>query len=55
MYKIKNEVFSRQKWIEEDCVFTYSCNCDMCPYVIYDENGSRKCEKDMYDKCTNKG
>ena len=43
--------FNRKQWIEQDCVFTRSTRCDACPYVIIDENGSRKCEKEMYEKC----
>ena len=42
---------SRQEWIEKECVFTGSINCDYCPYVVYDENGSRKCEKEVYEEC----
>lgn len=43
--------FDREKWIKDDCVFTHSCSCDVCPYVIFDENGSRKCEKEIYEEC----
>lgn len=45
--------FNREQWIKEDCVFTGSLRCDACPYVVYDENGSRKCEKEMYEQCIN--
>lgn len=43
--------FNRQEWINKECVFTGSLTCDACPYVVYDEFGSRKCDKEMYDKC----
>ena len=47
------KAFNRKEWLENDCVFTGSLNCDACPYVVYDENGSRKCEKEMYEQCIN--
>lgn len=47
------KAFDRKKWIEEDCVFTGNLGCDACPYVVYDENGARKCEKEMYEECMN--
>ena len=45
--------FDRQKWIDEDCMFTRDLTCDACPYVVYDKFGSRKCDKEMYDRCKN--
>lgn len=42
---------SKKQWLEEECMFTYCTNCDMCPYVVFDDNGSRKCEKEMYERC----
>lgn len=45
-------MFNREIWIEEDCVHTHSTNCDACPYVVYDRDGSRKCEKELYEKCS---
>ena len=54
IYKREDLHMSRQKWLEEECVFTGSCNCDYCPYVVYDENGSRKCEKEVYEECRGK-
>lgn len=46
-------MFSRKQWLEEDCVYTGSLKCEACPYAVYDENGSIKCEKEMYEKCMN--
>ena len=44
---------SRQEWLEQECVFTRSLRCDACPYVVFDDNGSRKCEREMYENCAN--
>lgn len=45
------KAFNRQQWINEECVFTGLTKCDACPYVVYDENGARKCDKEQYHKC----
>lgn len=47
------ERFDREKWIKEDCVYTGRIHCDFCPYVIYDKFGSRKCDKEQYERCVN--
>ena len=47
------EIFDRDKWIEEDCVPTGCTCCDACPYVVYDEYGTRKCDKEMFEQCRN--
>lgn len=46
------ETFNREDWIKNDCVYTGSERCDACPYVIYNEFGSRKCDKEMYETCS---
>lgn len=43
--------FNREKWINEECVYTYRTACDMCPYVVVDHKGHNKCEKEMYEEC----
>lgn len=43
--------FNRKEWLENDCVYTHNCGCDACPYVVYDDFGSRKCEKELYEEC----
>lgn len=45
------EVFNREKWLKEDCVFTNNEGCAACPYVVSDETGYFKCDKKMYEKC----
>lgn len=42
--------FNRKEWLEKECVPTGSTLCDMCPFCVYDGE-TRKCEKDMFDKC----
>ena len=50
-----NEIFNRKEWMDNECVFTNKMGCAMCPYVVYDELGRRKCEKDLYEKCDKHG
>jgi hypothetical protein len=45
------KAFIRKEFLEKDCVSTGSFRCDACPDVFYDENGTRKCEKEIYEKC----
>ena len=44
-------MFSREKWLEEDCVYTHMHGCIMCPYAVYDKDGICKCEEEMYESC----
>lgn len=48
---MNTEKFDRDWWIENICMFTYSCSCDACPYVVYDQYGRRKCEPEMMRRC----
>ena len=47
-------MFNREKWLEEDCVYTYKRGCAMCPYAVYGKDGICKCEKEMYEECVGK-
>lgn len=39
--------------IEQETIPTGNCNCDYCPYVCFDRNGTRRCWMDQYEKCMN--
>ena len=43
--------FDREKWINEDCEVVYHDWCAACPYVVYDELGRAKCDKEMKKEC----
>ena len=45
------EVFDREKWIREDCVYTHTYSCVSCPHVVTDETGYFKCDKKRYENC----
>lgn len=45
------KIFNREDWIENGCVPTMDTWCNACPYVVYDMNGTRKCDKKMKEKC----
>ena len=45
------EAFDRDKWIEEDCVYTNNETCAACPYVVGDKDGYFKCDKKMHAEC----
>lgn len=49
--ELRNIVFELNEWVKNDCVSTGSTICDVCPYVVYDEDGTRKCDKEMYELC----
>ena len=47
---------SLEHLLSKGCVYTGSCNCDYCPYVIYPTDSEeliRMCEKETYEECCN--
>lgn len=48
---LESKPFNRDYWLEHDCVPVHMNGCAMCPYVIYDDNGHKKCEREMFEEC----